>query len=236
MSRYYCEIKEIYGLPIKEAVITQRRHRGGPAKHTWGLRPKMRVVFTMNKKPLQHSTKHKGGEGKDSANDQQESESPAVWFKGTVKVLMPKPQATLLEGTAAAAAQEYSYQERKYWHLDDTPYWREQFRLEQSKWQSPPLSSWEEFRKLRTYWPTKAKPTNSSNNNNIDEEENCYEFDLYPCSFWLKEGLTHSKMELKVTQMASTTTTSTTTTEEAEDAPGDSSQWSNVFRWNTREG
>ena len=43
-------IVRIEGMPIEDAVITQGRERGSESNvQTWGLRPKMRVIFQMTK-------------------------------------------------------------------------------------------------------------------------------------------------------------------------------------------
>ena len=192
----------IFGLPVDQAVITQGRgrDRGPPTETTtWGLRPKMRVVFTLPEEPQ------------------------AIWYKGTVKL-------------NTEDAPEYSYQELKYSQLPaDSAYWREQFELEQAKWHSPKLEHWDDFVALRTFRPCEAPHEKDGQlSTTTKTEQHYYEFDYYPCSFWLQEGFTHSKMDLQiqVAQMNS-----------AIDAPiyhpdfyiEDVSKWSCATKWNSKE-
>jgi hypothetical protein len=54
----------ILGLPVEQAVVTQGRGRAGPPSeaNSWGLRPKMRVVFSLPNQEVE-----------------------AIWYRGTVR-------------------------------------------------------------------------------------------------------------------------------------------------------
>lgn len=198
------EIVGIFGQPVAKAVITQGRERGPSTKVTsWGLRPKLRVVFTL---------------------PQKEAEKPeAIWFKGTVRLLKD--------------GDEYSYQELKYAQLpEDSTHWQEQYQREQSKWHSPKLETWEEFAALRMFRPCAAPSSTtieeSPSKKTKTEEQQChYEFDYYPCSFWLETGSTHSKMEL---QLQIATSVKTGTIYHPDHYGDDDSKWSSAIPWNTR--
>lgn len=179
------EIISIQGLPVRDAVVTQGRAFGKNVQNTWGLRPKMTVVFSQRLNIA----------------------APAIWFKGTVQPLSH-------DGTVLPA---FSYSELKYARLNpDSAYWKEQFEAEKSKWHGHP-QSWSDFAALRTVRPT---------NDGLPH----YEFDYYPCSFWLQEGCTHSRMELQI-QLAKPRATTGDGPDSFEDATD--ADWSPTFHWNT---
>ncbi|CAB9508870.1 expressed unknown protein [Seminavis robusta] len=199
------EIVRIYGLPVQDAVITQGRGRG-TAKNmttTWGIRPKMRIVFATPQKPL------------------------AIWYRGTVQPL---------NGVEA-----YSYQELKYAGIaPDSAYWQDQYALEQPKWHAPRLDHWQDFSTLRTFWSTGGNDNLQKAENGDNNKYSYYEFDYYPCSFWLQQGYTHSTMKLEIQMATPEHDATTTTTTHNSMGPSQFREpcdtlWSTGVEWNSRD-
>ena len=232
------QIETIRGLSVAEAVITRGRSQGQIDATTWGLRPKMQIIFTLT----EENNDVDRWDGATTAAALQEQSPPpppfGVWFKGTVK---PLPPSTPNKGGDDAPAendddqiQEFSYQELKYLDIsNDSEHWRTQFELEKSKWKYPILEAWTDFVKMRTFWhfidTTEEDDDDDSDGAENLNKKNLYAFDYYPCSFWLEEGYTHSKMEILL-QIESSTSD-----ELVHAAEPVATEWSKPFIWNTRQ-
>ena len=101
--------------------------------------------------------------------------------------------------------------------------------MEQPKWHSPQLETWKDFVDLRTF-----RPCSAPDNKKTETTFQYYEFDYYPCSFWLQEGSTHSKMHLQL-QIAPVETDSKAPIYYPEHYKEDDSKWSTALQWNTLE-
>ena len=206
------KVVHMEAFPVRDAVITQGRGSKEGNENTWGLRPKMKVVF--------QSDAFFGGDFPHFA------QYPMVSFRGTVQLL-----PTVLQ----PETQEYSYQETKYFHnLPNNEYWNQQFQMEQSKWKYPTLQNFQEFEALRTYRRlSSGKHTFDLANTSSDQNDDQYfEFDYYPCSFLLAEGLTHTKMELQLKWGSCDDDYSVSKQGHEKNA---TSIWSTPFHWNATD-